>query len=252
MKGYWFISMLLCWGIYSNAQAPNTQLTQAQKFYQQGDYVSAAATYRQLITAGYDDAALYFNLGNSYFKLKEKGKAALCYEKALLRNNGHAAALNNLTILRSQLVDQLDETTDPQWWEWFLNPQWVFSSNQWIQGGLIAWWLGILGLLIWRLGKDRTQRRIGFFGGVGLTLLAILLFLPGGVSYRNRYLKKTAIVLKTEIPLKRAPETASAVARKLHEGTKVYLDDELANWYKVHLYNGDSGWIATSGVGLIQ
>jgi tetratricopeptide (TPR) repeat protein len=252
MKAYIFLGWLLLIGLMLQAQNPSAQLGQAMTAYQQQDYAKATKIYQQLLVSGYDDAGLYYNLGNCYFQQKKRGMAAWCYEKTLMRDHNHERATNNLAVLRSQLVDQLDETLEPQWWEWFLNPQWMLSSNRWTQIGLVFWWLGLLGLLVWRVGKNRVQRRVGFFAGVCLSILAILLFLPAWFSYRNVNLKKTGIVLAVEIPLKRAPETASMDARKLHEGVKVYIDDELAGWYKVHLFNGDSGWIATQGVALLQ
>ena len=55
----------------------------ADSAYVRGDFAQAVELYEQLLTEG-ESAEVYYNLGNSYFKLDNMGKSILNYERALL------------------------------------------------------------------------------------------------------------------------------------------------------------------------
>ena len=54
---------------------------------------------------------------------------------------------------------------------------------------------------------------------------------------------KTAILINKEIDLKTAADKESPTIFILHSGTKIRLIDELGDWRKVRLPNGDLGWL---------
>ncbi|MCA9407687.1 MAG: tetratricopeptide repeat protein, partial [Candidatus Omnitrophica bacterium] len=54
----------------------------AEAFYKQGEFAQAASAYEEILTAGGESGAIYYNLGNTYYKMGELGKAMLNYEKA--------------------------------------------------------------------------------------------------------------------------------------------------------------------------
>ncbi|HDI51048.1 MAG TPA: tetratricopeptide repeat protein, partial [Bacteroidetes bacterium] len=56
---------------------------QGNEFYKAGDYEKAARAYEQILQMGYESAAIYYNLGNAYFKLHQNSRAILNYERAL-------------------------------------------------------------------------------------------------------------------------------------------------------------------------
>ncbi len=50
--------------------------------YKRGDYAVAIEQYEEVLDNGFESGALYFNLGNSYYRKGELGKAILNYERA--------------------------------------------------------------------------------------------------------------------------------------------------------------------------
>ena len=51
--------------------------------YNTGNYDQALSVYNKIIDAGLESAPLYYNMGNTYYKIKEYPMAILYYEKAL-------------------------------------------------------------------------------------------------------------------------------------------------------------------------
>src|SRR5689334_12086188 len=64
------------------AETPVTSFDAANKLYEQGKYADAAAAYQKLIQSGSTSAAVYYNLGNSFFKHGELGRAIAAFRHA--------------------------------------------------------------------------------------------------------------------------------------------------------------------------
>ena len=55
-----------------------------------------------------ESADIYYNLGNSYYKMNNIAKAVLNYERALLLNPGNNDIRFNLELARSKTVDKVN------------------------------------------------------------------------------------------------------------------------------------------------
>ena len=54
----------------------------ANKLYEEGKFSDAAAAYEQMIQSGTASSAIYFNLGNAFFKSGQLGRAVAAYRDA--------------------------------------------------------------------------------------------------------------------------------------------------------------------------
>src|SRR3989344_6976224 len=63
-------------------ESASAKFTVANELYKKGSYAGAAKVYEAVRAGGYHSGALNFNLGNTYFKLGQLGKAILNYERA--------------------------------------------------------------------------------------------------------------------------------------------------------------------------
>ena len=88
--------------------SPTNLMAAANDRYERGEYTEAAQQYEALIDMGYSDAALYFNLGNTYLESEDLGRAILSYLRALVLSPRDPDILNNLDLARSQTVDQIE------------------------------------------------------------------------------------------------------------------------------------------------
>lgn len=68
--------------IFINQSVANDSLLKAEKAYDSKKYTEAVNHYERLIKEGFKSYQLYFNLGNSYYRSNEIGKAIYYYELA--------------------------------------------------------------------------------------------------------------------------------------------------------------------------
>ena len=66
----------------TNDTAADKLFYQANAAYKESKYDRAIENYEKLIKSGLESPNLYYNLGNSYFKKGEAGKAIVNYERA--------------------------------------------------------------------------------------------------------------------------------------------------------------------------
>ncbi|UCH82283.1 MAG: tetratricopeptide repeat protein, partial [Nitrospiraceae bacterium] len=83
-----FIALFICMAL-SPAYAQNEReddpgyiFYKANALYEDGKYDEAIEVYTSLIDQGRESGNLYYNIGNSYFKKGELGKAIVNYERA--------------------------------------------------------------------------------------------------------------------------------------------------------------------------
>ncbi len=216
---------------------------QANNAYQQNDFAKAAQLYQQVLGEGYRSAELEYNLGNTYYKMGELGKAILHFERALTLSPNDADTKSNLDLARSQVKGELDELP-----EFFLTAIWkkgrgALSSSIWGIVALALWWLAFVGFAVWLLGKNRKQKKNGFFVGIVCLVLSIVPF--SLALSRVAYEQNTgqAILLQETTPLRSAPDKDGSEILTLYEGTKVQLLDYLSGWWQVKLPNGERGWL---------
>ena len=94
--------------------------------YQDGDFDGALERYARILDDGLESGELYYNIGNTYFKLNELGPAILYYERARRLMPGDDDLVANLELARSMTADQI--TLLPEFW--------LFRA--------VGWWVGLL------------------------------------------------------------------------------------------------------------
>ena len=220
-------------------------IDQANEAYQTGDYNSALQKYEQLLNEGYNSADLYYNLGNTYFRLNQPGSAILYFEKAALLEPGDKDIIHNLEVVKKTLPDQLDVISDFFVLEWWDETRNICSPTQWAVIGLLLLWAGIGGLVLWFRGKNRQARKQGFVAGIVLLLLSILPFALGFSAAQYQKDSQKAVIMVEQVNLKSAPDEVSEDLMELHEGTCLQILDEIGEWKKIRLSNGEEGWLET-------
>ncbi|MEM6963718.1 MAG: tetratricopeptide repeat protein [Bacteroidota bacterium] len=235
--------------IFSNitlAQSSATNqdtFTAGNDFFEKKNYDEAIKTYASLLERGLESEELYFNLGNCYYQKKEWGKAILHYERALLIDPNDKATLQNLQLAKSNTLDEIEKIPTFFLARWWGNIRQLTSSGIWSLLGILLLWIGIGGLVLWILGKERAQRKKGFLVGWGSLGVGIIVFALAYHSFKIQQNSGTGIIMSKEIALKSLPDSISEEIMLLHEGTKVEITEKIASWYKVRLENGEVGWI---------
>ena len=87
----------------------NTELfDKGNDLYNQGRYLEAIESYSDIIKDDKHSSELYYNMGNSYYKLNDIANSIFYYEKALLLNPKSEKITNNLSFAQNMLIDKIE------------------------------------------------------------------------------------------------------------------------------------------------
>lgn len=216
--------------------------------YTEGKYDLAIQSYESIINSGKESAEVYFNLGNCYYKLHKVAPAVYNYEKALLLNPTDEEIKTNLDFARKMAIDDIKIIPKVGFHKLIqdFTSTYYYDTWAWIAVALaLVFFLFFLGYYF----SGTTLKKRIFFSGMFVILLGITLSVSAGIFERNRLEnEKTAIVFAETAPVKSEPKTASPDTFILHEGTKVYILESIANWKKIELTDETTGWIESSAI----
>lgn len=247
------IPLIFCFTLFfiqtSVAQSEEQSTFQsANEAFSNKNYDQAIQLYESILDQDLQSSELYFNLGNCFFQKKEWGKTILNYERALIIAPNDTAILQNLALAKSETIDEIAILPNfflARWWTQIRN---LTHSGIWSILGILLFWLGIGGIILWILGKERTQRKRGFLGGIITLGLSLVIFALTYDRYQIQQKSGSAIIMSKETTLKSLPDEISNDILPLHEGTKVKITEKITSWYKVRLDNGEVGWIIESAI----
>lgn len=242
------IATILLVAFHAAAQEPDQIAAQAAKAYNTKHYQEAIAQYEKVIAGGYESYALYYNLGNAYFRNNEIAEAALYYEKALKLAPDNEDIKHNIEVVNSKLIDKVEMVPElfyKRWWKEIVN---LMDIDTLAFVNIILLTLALVLIAIYIAVSNITLRKVSFWSGIAL----LLLFSVGvlAASQRNHYLvnQHEAIVFTQTVNIKSSPDENSKDIFVLHEGTKVKLLDVLADWQEIRIANGSVGWIKASDI----
>ena len=233
------------------AQTPQQLMQQGNEAYSKGDYDAAVQAYNAILEAGEHSADLYYNLGNAYYRQEELGLAILNYERALRLSPHFRDARENLDLCYSKTEDGIESLPQiflVQWVQAVVN--W-FSPTGWLVALIILF--ALLGALvvIFFVSSDYRWRKHSLFLGILVSLLLLLTVAFTIASHIRFNHHNRAIVTSPMIVVKSSPEAHSIDKMILHEGTPVEIEETLGDWHKIHIANGNTGWVELTDVTII-
>jgi tetratricopeptide (TPR) repeat protein len=238
-------------GVQAAAQ-DNPLFDKATEAYNKGRYDEAISYYEQILESGRHSAAVYFNLGNSYYKKNEIAPSIYYYEKALLLEPGDPETRNNLRFAQNMTLDAITPLPQTDLQRLYRRLIFALSLDGWAYAG-IFFVLLFVGAYLFFLGSDTPNRkRIGLITSLTSLMLAVVCTTLSYLQYRTYRKDQPAIVFAREIPVRSEPNERSTSAFLLHEGTKVQVLDSLNEWRKIQLADGQNGWIAAESIRLLK
>lgn len=214
----------------------------ALQSYNEGDYQTAIEQYEAIIAAKKHSLELFYNLGNSYYRNGNIGKAILNYERALLISPKEEDVIYNLDIARESIEVPLETINEFFLIQWRNNISSMASSWTWAILTILMVWLGFFSLGVWQIKDDRRTKILSFTAGIGLLLAS---FIPLSLGMNRLTQQKNSgkgIVITDGKFLHSAPDDNSENLQPLYPGYKVKILDQIENYYKVKLSNGSIGW----------
>ena len=246
MKRIYMIWCMLLVGMSVFAINGNTEENEANKMYQENDYQKAIDLYNQVLDKGVESAAVYYNLGNCYYKLGEIGKSILNYERALLLHPGDKDIKYNLALAQRATVDKIQVIPELFFVSWYNSFVTMFTADQWayVSVGLFIAFL-IMAVLFFHANSIGIKKT-GFTVGLVLLVLTVLTILIATKQYHRVVDRNYAVIMAPTVTLRGAPNTSGTELFVVHEGLKVQVLETLGDWYNVRMADGIEGWIMKS------
>ncbi len=231
------------------AQNARAVFDNANKLYTEEKYAEAAAQY-ELIVDRYKEhsADLYYNLGNSYYKLNKVGPAVYNYEKGLMLEPGNNAIANNLKFAHQMMLDEVREVPLAGFSHLVQGFTGQLSYDTWAWMAVGFGFLFLAAFAGYYFIPNPLYKRILFFVMLLMLLLMIVSASSGFYEKERLANERPAIVFATAVPVKGEPKTNASDAATIHEGTKVYVLEELGEWKRVVLPDGNDGWIESAAI----
>lgn len=248
MKKIYLLLLFICSCFLLNAQSKEA----ADNAYIKKNYKNAVQLYEELLANKGESADIYYNLGNSYYKLNNISKSILNYERALLLNPGDNDTQANLDFVRSKTVDKITPVSEMFFITWIkslINSQ---SERSWSYIGITTFILALLMIILYVFGNKVILKKIGFISAIVLILICVSSNIFAYEKKTDLLGHKEAIIMTATVPIKSTPNQDGTDLFILHEGTKVTIkDDTMKNWKEIRLSDGNVGWIQTKDIEII-
>ena len=237
--------------IFSNTQNSDNLFKESNDLYTNGDYQNAVEGYLEVLKSGFESAELYFNIGNSFYKLNNIPESNYYYEKAKSISPNDDDILTNLSFAQNLRIDKIETlpVTDIQ--NLKLSILDLLSEKGWSFMLIILIWMTCFAFILYIFSNDSKFKR-SFFSISLLFLILSSFTLFVNIEKKKNSEIKYAIIYDKEIEVWSEPNNISELKFLLHEGTKVKQIDVIEDWINIQLENGTIGWIQSSSLRILD
>jgi tetratricopeptide (TPR) repeat protein len=245
MKKLVYILITIFFAQTAVAQNP---FDKANELYRKHKYAEAAQGYESILKQKKESAEVYYNLGNAYYKMGKIAPSVYNLQKALLLDPNYKDAKINLGYAQKMAIDNIKEVPKVGFTKMLYNLTGTYHYNTW---GWIAvgFAFGFLLMFVGYYFAGTTLIKRIFFVGMFVTLLIIVVSIISAVFVKSVTSKERPAVVYAEVIAVKAEPTQNAEdAFVLHEGTTVYVTEEVDRWKKIELADDSVGWIESSAI----
>lgn len=226
-------------------QAAEELFAAGNEAYNAEKYEEAISAYQGVLSQELESSAIYFNLGNAYYKRGQLAPAMLNYERALKLSPLDEDIKQNIGVVQKGLIDSFERVPQPivrTIYTWTLK---LFGPDAWSLLSLIFFAVLLLGTGLYLFS---TMKRPGFVSAIfGLVLgIGCLLLAFARENYDETH--RPAIVMSASAYIKSGPSEKAEDVFILHEGTKAEVTEHFEGWKKIRLPDGKIGWIPENDI----
>ena len=224
----------------------------ADMAYQENNYKLAIELYQTVLNEEGESAAVYYNLGNSYFKLDSISKAILNYERALLLDPNDEETLFNLEMAKSKTIDKIVPKSQIFIKSWIDSIVSVMNERGWAEFSIFSFIVFLSCLATYIFSKKIVIKKIGF----SLAVMFLIFVICGNIFGRQQKTKMIernyGIVIEPTVTIRSTPNESGTELFVIHEGVKVFIEDNtMKSWKEISLEDGNRGWIQAEMIEII-
>ena len=188
-----------------SAQTVDKLFAEANRAYKEAKYTEAIELYQKIEAEGKVSSELYFNLGNSYYKLNKVAPTIYNYEKALQLDPLNEDAANNLVFAKRLTLDAIEEL--PKSFFQKLNENYLqkLSFNQWAIIVVIFSFVASILFLLFYFSVTSSRKRLYFVTSIISFLLLIISLVITYNQYNFSKNNINAIIFAEKAEVKNAP-----------------------------------------------
>lgn len=211
-------------------------------------YNKALLRYEHIVQEGVHNGKLYYNIGNTYFRLHDLGRAVLNYRRAQRYMANDENLDQNLAFALSRQEDKIVPKQEEKIMRTLLF--WHYDLPQ-----RLRWWIfGTAYLLFWGIAAFRLARHRRNPGFVSLFPLLVAMLMGGSLLANYFWPPKRPGVLVAKQVVARKGDGLSyqpSFTDPLHAGLDFGLIAKRGDWLQIELRNGQSCWVPASSAEMI-
>lgn len=214
----------------------------AAEAYARGEYAEAARLWEERAQHEGVTSGLLASLGNAEWRLGHKGRAVLCWERALIIDPEDPVALAG--VRHAQNAGGAKRPS-PTWPERYAS---LMPAGAWAIAAAVAFWSAVGAALIPRIARRQPGTAAQTMLLVAVT--ALLLSLPGiwgSVSRADR-----SVVRRSETQLRLTPTAEGESVSVFDEGDMVRAGRTLNGHVRVRTSDGRTGWLRAGEIERIE
>jgi tetratricopeptide (TPR) repeat protein len=241
---------LLC---VNNAYAGTLTFERANQLYHNQQYTEALELYSQMIHEGVVSESVYYNAGNTYFKLNQLGNAVWCYEKAKQFNTDNLLVNENLAYVKSKLSKEAIPPPSNMFKTKVGKLLFKYTNNQLAIFALIAF---VIGTLIFFIRKIKMMPVL-FMVFRKVSLFLFMIFLSGAIGQYVFIKKYKYGIIITDTILYNNPKEKGLQKKQATQGCKIEIIDFSKGTvlnpskYKIRRPNGLENWVDVNAVKIL-
>lgn len=234
------------------AQSADEIFTNANTLYKEGKYKEAIKLYEDIVATKNVSSELYYNLGNTYYKLNKVAECIYNYEKSIQLDPLNQDAQNNLIIAKRLTIDRIEELPNSIFQK--LNENFVqkFTYNTWAVAVVFLSFLASILFLMYYFSYTSSKKRFFFTTSILSFILLVTTLIVTNYHYNESINTIEAIIFSERVSVKNEPNENANELFILHEGTKVKIVDTVDDWNKIKLVDGKTGWILKDEIKLFN
>jgi tetratricopeptide (TPR) repeat protein len=212
----------------------------ANKLYEQGKFPEAAAAYQRLLQSGNVSSAIYFNLGNAFFKAGEAGRAVAAYRAAEAIAPRDPEVRANLQFVRSRV--QSPAMPDPAWRAWLGR----LTLDEWTILASALFWVSLILFAAqqFRPSWKTALRSISMIAAGAALAAAVCL----AIVWRHAATDRMVVVTAETVTARTGPFDEAQSAFVVHDGAELEVVDQKDQWVQARANARQIGWLRRADV----